>query len=121
MKFLADMGISPHTVSFLQTQGYDAIHLLDQHLEQLSDIEIFEKARYESRIILMHDLDFADILAATQVILPSVIIFRLRNMTPKNVNLYLLTILNQHQNDLRQGTVISVTEGQIRKRQLPIP
>ena len=43
MKFLADMGISPHTVSFLQTQGYDAIHLLDQHLEQLPDIEIFEK------------------------------------------------------------------------------
>ena len=56
MKFLADMGISPHTVSFLQTQGYDAIHLLDQHLEQLPDIEIFEKARYESRIILTHDV-----------------------------------------------------------------
>ena len=94
---------------------------LTNTLSNYQILKFFEKARYESRIILTHDLDFADILAATQVILPSVIIFRLRNMTPQNVNLYLLTILKQHQNDLRQGTVISVTEGQIRKRQLPIP
>ena len=120
MKFLADMGISPQTVSFLQTEGYDAIHLMDQGLRRLSDGDIFEKARVESRIILTHDLDFADILAVTQALFPSVIIFRLRNMKPQNVNRYLQTILNQHQADLTQGTVISVTEGQIRKRHLPI-
>ncbi|ASC71982.1 hypothetical protein XM38_029360 [Halomicronema hongdechloris C2206] len=27
MKFLADMGISPHTVEWLRQQGYDAVHL----------------------------------------------------------------------------------------------
>jgi predicted nuclease of predicted toxin-antitoxin system len=86
----------------------------------LPDVDIFQKARYESRIILTHDLDFADILASTQALLPSVIIFRLRNMTPQNVNLYLQTILKLHPSDLTQGSVISVAEGQIRKRQLPI-
>jgi predicted nuclease of predicted toxin-antitoxin system len=120
MKFLADMGISPATVAFLIAEGYDAIHLLDQQLGRLPDVDIFEKARQESRIILTHDLDFADILAATQALLPSVIIFRLRNMKPKNVNQTLRAILSQHQADLTHGAVISVTEGQIRRRQLPL-
>lgn len=120
MKFLADMGISPHTVAFLLQKGYDAIHLMDQGLNQIPDVDIFEKARQESRIILTHDLDFADILAATKAPLPSVIIFRLRNMTPPNVNQYLQNILSQHEADLTDGSVISVTEGHIRRRQLPI-
>lgn len=120
MNFLADMGISPHTVSFLQSQGYDAVHLIDQQLERLPDVDIFKKAHRESRIILTHDLDFGDILAATRSILPSVIVFRLRNMAPQNVNKYLLAILNQHQSSLIRGAIISVTEGQIRKRHLPI-
>ena len=120
MKFIADMGISPESVVFLQSEGHDAIHLLDQQLGRLPDVDIFEKARQESRIILTHDLDFADILAATQALLPSVVIFRLRNMKPQNVNQYLLAILNQHAADLIQGAVISVTEGLIRKRQLPL-
>jgi predicted nuclease of predicted toxin-antitoxin system len=48
MKFLADMGISPATVVFLTAEGYDAIHLLDQQLGRLPDVDIFEKARQES-------------------------------------------------------------------------
>lgn len=45
MKFLADMGISPQTVAFLQTLGHDAVHLAAQGLDRLPDHEILEKAR----------------------------------------------------------------------------
>ena len=95
MKFLADMGISPNTVAFLQGLGYDAVHLT-------------------------HDLDFGGLVAASGAKLPSVIIFRLRNMRPEQVNRYLQGIITQHQTALEEGAIISVTEGHIRVRVLPV-
>ena len=121
MKFLADMGISPGAIAFLQRLGYDAIHLHEQGLDRLSDQEILTKARLEARIVLTHDLDFGELMAASGASLPSVITFRLHNMRPSNVNRHLRTILTQHPKALKEGAFISVTEGQIRIRRLPIP
>lgn len=93
MKFLSDMGISPKTVTFLQGLGCDAVHLYDERLERLPDSAILEKARNERRILLTHDLGFGELLVASGNKLPSVITFRLRNMHPTRVNLYLHTII----------------------------
>ena len=120
VKFLADMGISPKTVQFLRDLDNDAVHLREQGLERLPDSTILEKARNEKRILLTNDLDFGELVAASEARLPSVIIFRLRNMRPDAVNRYLRSIILQHQGILEQGVVISVTEGQIRVRSLPI-
>ena len=94
MKFLADMGISPKTVAFLHGLGHDAIHL--------------------------HDLGFGELVAASGARLPSVITFRLRNMHPDRVNGALQSILSQHGEALEHGAMISVTEGQVRVRRLPL-
>jgi predicted nuclease of predicted toxin-antitoxin system len=120
MKFLADMGISPSTVAFLQGLGHDALHLHDQDLGRLQDPAILEKARAESRVLLTHDLDFGELIAASGARLPSIIVFRLRNMRPEQVNRYLHAIITQHEASLVQGAIISVTEGQIRVRLLPL-
>jgi len=64
VKFLADMGISPKTVTFLHALGHDAVHLTEQGLERLSDPDIVVKARQEDRILLVHDLGFGELLAA---------------------------------------------------------
>lgn len=120
MKFLADMGISPKTVSFLCDLGHDAIHLHDQGLDRLSDSGILRKAREESRILLTHDLGFGELVAASGAKLPSVITFRLRNMHPERVNRYMWTIVTQHSESLEQGVIITVTEGRIRARLLPL-
>jgi predicted nuclease of predicted toxin-antitoxin system len=82
VKFLADMGISPQTVAFLQTLGHDAVHFSAQGLERLPDHDILEKAHREGRILLTHDLGFGGLVAAKGTALPSVITFRLRNMHP---------------------------------------
>jgi hypothetical protein len=37
MRFLADMGISPVTVSFLFDLGHDVMHLHDEGLDELED------------------------------------------------------------------------------------
>ena len=120
MKFLADMGISPKTVAFLKALGHDAIHLHDQNLDRLPDPEIFQKAYHEERILLTHDLVFGELVAASEARLPSVVIFRLRNMHPEKVNQYLGIVIEQHRQALEMGAVVSVTEGQIRVRLVPI-
>ena len=86
MRFLADMGVSITTVKGLRGAGHEAVHLREEDLIRLPDPEIIAKAAREGRIVLTFDLDFGDILAATQSGAPSVIIFRLRNQTPAAVN-----------------------------------
>jgi predicted nuclease of predicted toxin-antitoxin system len=120
MKFLADIGISPKAVAYLRSQGYDAIHLSEENLHRLPDPDILTKAQVEKRILLTHDLDFGELLAASGFHIPSVVIFRLSSMTAANVNLYLAAVLQEHALALQQGAVISVTDTRIRIRTLPI-
>ena len=120
MKFLADMGISPKTVDFLIALGFESIHLSALKLNKMLDSEILNKAKNEGSILLTHDLDFSELVAASKAKLPSVIIFRLRNMQPNNVNSTLKKIVTNHSSALKQGAIISVTDSQIRVRQLPI-
>ena len=95
-------------------------HLAEQGLERLPDAGIIEKARQEGRIVLVHDLGFGELVAASGAALPSVITFRRRNMHPDRVNGALHSILSQHGAALEHGAMISVTEGQVRVRHLPL-
>ncbi|MBU7585221.1 MAG: DUF5615 family PIN-like protein [Nostoc sp. TH1S01] len=120
MKFLADMGISPRTVNWLKSLGYDAVHLVDEGLERLPDDEILIKAQIEGRILLTVDLDFGYLLAVSKAALPSVIIFRLGNESYEIINARLTEILNRFESDLISGAIISVSDRNFRVRQLPI-
>ena len=70
MRFLADMGISPKTVEFLRAEGHEAIHLYEQGLHRLADPAILTKARQEQWVLLTHDLDFGELVAASGARLP---------------------------------------------------
>ena len=80
-----------------------------------------EKALQEGRILLVHDLGFGELVAASGARLPSVITFRLRNMHPDRVNDTLQSMLSQHGAALEHGAMISVTEGQVRAAVLAAP
>lgn len=120
MRFLADMGISPVTVAFLRANGHDASHLFEERLERLTDAAILAKALQEGSTVLTTDLDFAELVAASRARLPSVIIFRLRDMRPANVIFHLRQILERHDEDLTQGAIVTVNEQRFRVRRLPI-
>ena len=120
MKFLADMGISPRAVEHLRAMGHDAVHLHELGLDRMADTDILAKARAESRVVLTHDLDFGDLLAASQAVLPSVVLFRLQDMRPETVNRHLDALLAQHLPALESGAILSVTERRVRLRMLPI-
>lgn len=70
--------------------------------------------------LLTHDLDFVDLLAASGDKLPSVVIFRLQNMHPENVNRHFLKIVSQYGQTLEKGAILVVTEAQVRARSLPL-
>ena len=120
MRFLADMGISPKAVAFLQALGHDAVHLHSQGLDRLGDSDILAKAREEGRVLLTHDLGFGQLMAASDASVPSIIVFRLHDMRPGNVNHHLRIILSRHEQPLRQGAIVTATETGIRIRPLPV-
>ena len=120
MKFLLDMGISPETGMYLTKLGHDAVHLIDEAIGRASDFEIMDKALNEQRIILTHDLDFGKLLAFSGEKLPSVVIFRLRNMRPENVNRFCERVIDRFSDSLEQGAILSVGDKKIRSHVLPV-
>ena len=120
IKFLADMGISLRTVSWLREQGYDVVHLRDEGLQTLPDEEILAKAKREERIILTIDLDFPQLLAISGDYLPSVILFRLGNENYNLINQRLSLVLQDCTEALETGAIVSVTDQVFRVRLLPI-
>lgn len=120
MKFIADMGISQTTVKWLREQGFDAIHVRDINLHRASDAAIVKKAIEEERVVITCDLGFGDIVSASGKNLPSVIILRLANETPVNVNKRLKQVLKESSDVLIKGAIISVEETRHRVRLLPL-
>jgi predicted nuclease of predicted toxin-antitoxin system len=112
MKFLANMGISPDTVSFLRDLGYEAVHLHEEGLDRLPDPDILRKARREGCVVLTTDLDFGELLAHSGEALPS--------MRPESVTQHLAEVIERFGPDLERGVIASVTDRRIRVRQLPI-
>ena len=64
MKFLVDAQLPPGLALWLSRQdGCSATHLLDNHLIEKSDAEIFFFAREDDFIIVSKDSDFLDLVA----------------------------------------------------------
>lgn len=120
MRFLADAGISPTTVEFLRSLGYEATHLREIGLQRASDRAIVERARADSSLVLTFDLDFGEILALGVLDRPSVVIFRLSDERPASVNSRLRTVINERSEDLVAGSLILVEDDRYRVRKLPI-
>lgn len=113
------MGISPACAQFLRGRGFEAVHL--EHIGQarLRDPQILEMARREGFVLVTHDLDFGELVAASGGELPSVVLFRLRNMRPENVIRSLGAVVDEVQAALAQGAFVTVRELSIRVRSLP--
>ena len=96
MKFLANMGISPRTVEWLKSQGYDAIRLNEEGLQRLPDEEVLAKALAENRVLLTMDLGFGALLATSGRQAPTIVIFRLSDERSEVVNQRFNQVLQEH-------------------------
>lgn len=87
---------------------------------RMEDPEIAAKARSEERIVLTFDLDFGEIMALSGNASPSVILFRMRNQTPRVVTPQLLQVIRECEAQLLAGAFVTVEDQGYRLRRLPI-
>lgn len=120
MRFLADAGISPKTVEFLNTLGHEAVHVRTLGLQRTSDREIVQRALADSSVIVAFDLDFGELLALGLMDKPSVILFRLGDQGSESVNRRLAIVLAERFADLESGALVLVEDTRYRVRKLPI-
>lgn len=117
---LADVHISPLTVSALKSQGYDIVRTTDLLPATASDAEILELARVESKVILTQDLDFSMLVALSHYGLPSLITLRLSSAKPDGIAQKLLDVLPTVEAELIEGAAITISDDSVRVRKLPI-
>lgn len=120
LKYLADIHISPLTVDALQASGLMIQRVANVLSPQAKDSEIVALAHLQDWIILTQDLDFSALIARSGEMRPSVISLRLQDASPTRVTQLLLSILPSLQKDLAQGAIVSIDEGGIRIRMLPV-
>jgi hypothetical protein len=66
------------------------------------------------------DLDFGDIMAVTGDVSPDIIICRLENSKPENINKRLKQVLRESSKALAEGALVIVEETRHRVRLLPV-
>ena len=120
IKLLADMNISPQTVTALQGEGSDIIRVSDVMSGTASDLEILEFARQENRVIVTQDLDFSMLLALGGYNKPSLITLRLSLTDPNIVTQKLIDTIPQVEQILTEGGAVTIEDASVRTRRLPM-
>ena len=120
LRFLADVHISPLTVAALKLNGYDILRSTDLLPATTADIDILELARVEGRIIITQDLDFSMLIAVGKYNQPSLVTLRLSYAKPDVITQRLLDVLPQLEEELTQGSALTIDDNSVRIRKLPI-
>ncbi|NJK65754.1 MAG: DUF5615 family PIN-like protein [Microcoleus sp. SU_5_3] len=120
MKLLLDQGLPLSAAALLRDAGIDTIHVGEISMSQAEDAEIIQKAREEERVVVTFDADFHTLLALDEAVSPSVIRVRIERLRAQALMDLLLMVIAQCEEDLEQGSAISIEPSRIRIRRLPL-
>jgi predicted nuclease of predicted toxin-antitoxin system len=119
-RLLLDMNLSPMTVQTLRSIGWDAHRVSEFLSDRSTDEEILKYARLHNLVVITHDVDFTALLALGRHTKPSVIHLRIEDATPSMVTKRLVDVLDEFEQELLAGVIVSVDETSARYRNLPI-
>ncbi len=120
MKLLVDMNLSPRWIAYLDLAGFDSAHWSHVGPHNAKDSEILSFARAHNYVVLSHDLDFSDILAASGSKKPSVVQIRSDVLKPEVIGKLVVSALRQTESEIENGALIVVEPHRFRLRILPL-
>ena len=121
MKLLVDMNLSPRWVEALRAAGHEAVHWSAVGQWTASDRDIMRFARDNDFVVLTHDLDFGDILAATGGAKPSVVQIRASGLGVARIGAQVIGGLALCAEELIAGALVTIDASRTRIRLLPLP
>ncbi len=120
LSFLADMNISPLTVTDLRGRGWNVVRVSDVMDKATRDLDLLEYARWRDMVIITQDLDFSMLLAVRGYEKPSLINIRLEEAKPEHVTSRIADAVAELEEELAKGVVVTIDENSVRYRHLPI-
>ncbi|MBD2089127.1 DUF5615 family PIN-like protein [Microcoleus sp. FACHB-1515] len=120
MKLLLNQGLPRSATALLRDAGIDTIHVGEIGLSEAEDAEIIRSARSEERVVATLDADFHTLLALEEATSPSIIRIRIERLRAQALTDLLLAVIAQCEEDLEQGSAITVELNRIRIRRLPL-
>jgi predicted nuclease of predicted toxin-antitoxin system len=120
MKLLLDQGVPRSVATILRAARIDTVHVGEIGYATAEDAAILQRGEDEARVVVTFDADFHMILALSGATTPSVIRIRIAGLRGEAVANLLQTVIDECEEDLEQGAAITVQEGRIRIRRLPL-
>ena len=120
MKILVDLNLTPQWVGLLKSNGFEAQHWSALGNPAATDRQIMTFAQTNGFVLFTHDLDFGNILAATNAPGPSVVQVRTHDPTPITIGDLVLRVLRQEEPRLLRGVLITIEPDRMRSRVLPL-
>ena len=114
------MNLSPDWVNLFSQGGLEAVHWSIVGDPRAYDHVIMDWARTNGHVVITHDLDFGSLLVTTRAHGPSVIQVRTQNIMPQILGNRIIQILQQYEEVLDSGALITVDEIRSRIRILSI-
>jgi predicted nuclease of predicted toxin-antitoxin system len=120
VRFLIDECLFPTLAALLRDHGHDAVHLVDLDSCGAPDTVVMRLAREQRRILVSADTDFGELLAMSNDVTPSVVLFRGSEVDAKILTTILLANLEQLHDALITGAIVVILDDRIRVRPLPV-
>lgn len=120
MRFLVDMNLSPRWAGLLEKSGFGAAHWSQLGAPNASDPDIMVYAKTNGFVVLINDLDFGSILAATGGDAPSVVQIRANDCRVESIGDVVIRSIVQAQDQLATGALVTIETSKLRITSLPI-
>jgi predicted nuclease of predicted toxin-antitoxin system len=119
MRFLIDENLGLSYAKSLRAMGYEAAHVSEVNLTSTIDEDIVAYAINNDFIIITFDLDFTRIVALSQKVFPSIITFRMGEITVGEFEIQIIQYLPDLKEVILQGALVTIDNNGMRIKKLP--
>lgn len=118
MKLLIDQDVYYCTVRFLKSNGHDVLLARDLGMSRSRDIELLEKAKQLSRILVTRDKDFGTLIFFIKAISTGVIFLRMMPLETEFVHSVMKKLFNEKSESVLLKSFCTITSKGYRIRKL---